>query len=301
MKRIIMLGLLLAMALTANAATPGAASAGICLPVFAYGRYDKDAAPGLQCREKLFFPVLEGFTLFRTNTAKAHSAGEVCALVEASELSLFDGPNCESSEEHKGESEYEVAITGGEKVWFESGQFISPGVRLAILSSGGPFTLKSTLAGVKVKIECSKEDDEGHVWNEEDTGGEVLGLDLILTLFDSCTVPEPASQKCEVDEPIEFKSNSKLITISEETWDEFTPDPAGGALLEITFNSCSSSILNTTTPVDGSADGLVENSNETTKFKGGTNETLTLGGNSATLTGETKTMLANGNTLTAGP
>jgi hypothetical protein len=184
--------------------------------------------------------------------------------------------------------------------WYENGILIPLNTNLPVLSnivSGSKYTLKSTLAGVKIKIECGQEDDEGNVWNHQDSNGEILGLDLILTLFDSCSVPEPTEQECKVNEPIEFKSNSKLITISGETWDEFTPDPEGGPFVEITFKGCKTAALNTTAPVDGTADGLLENSTEETKFKAGTNESLTFGGNLATFSGESKTMLNSGGTL----
>jgi hypothetical protein len=47
------------------------------------------------------------------------------------------------------------------------------------------------------------------------------------------------------------------------------------------------------------AASLVENANETTKFKAGENEELTFGGNTTTLSGASKTMLESGGTLEA--
>jgi hypothetical protein len=184
--------------------------------------------------------------------------------------------------------------------WYENGILIPLESKLPALSkivSGSKYTMKTTLAGVKIKIECSQEDDEGNVWNHEDSNGEILGLDLTLTLSDSCEVPEPTEQGCKVNEPIEFKLNSKLVTISGEVWDEFTPDPEGGPFVEFTLHGCKTSALNTTAPIDGSFDGLLEGSTETTKFKAGTNESITFGGNTATLSGESKTMLNSGGTL----
>jgi hypothetical protein len=234
---------------------------------------------------KLVWPTseLSGDTL-ESEGAKAQLSGEGEVEVEGGSLKVM-------GEESK--SEFGTR-------WYENGISVPIGTSLEALAaivSGSKYSLKSTLAGVKIKIECSRQDSTGKIENKEDPGGEILGIGLSTTLFDSCEVPEPAGQECKIDEPIDFKINSKLIKISGETWDEFSPDPEGGAFVEITFTGCKTAALDTTAPVDGTADGLLENSNETTKFKGGTNESLTFGGNTATFSGESKTMLNSGGVL----
>jgi hypothetical protein len=111
MKRLIMLVLTCLVAGCALAGT-GAGSASAtsyhCLATF-WGQYKKDGAVGEQCKEYGVLPIYS-WDLYATNTAKAIATGVLCALVEPPEISLYDGPNCASSEEHKGEGEWDRAL-----------------------------------------------------------------------------------------------------------------------------------------------------------------------------------------------
>jgi hypothetical protein len=163
---------------------------------------------------------------------------------------------------------------GGTYAWVA----IPRGVRLKTKSSGVPFTLKGTLAGVKITTECKKEQDEGWLENPAGTGN---GTDLESTTFTECTVA-PTGQECKVKEPIKSLTNTALISVDIKVEDHFTPE--GAHFEEITFEGCKTSALNGTFPVNGGAYGVIPTESSLLQFSGETSE-LTFGGNPARLSG----------------
>src|ERR1700691_723344 len=155
------------------------------------------------------------------------------------------------------------------------------GLRLDITTLGGLFTFKSTIAGIKVAVDCSKEKGSG--WIENPTSGN--GIDLETTLFQSCTLLEPEGQKCIISEP-KFNANTELQSLEGEVWDLLKPDPKSGAFVELILSECSDSALNGTYSIDGNTAALIEGSTSTLKF-GKTMDELTLEGSAATLEGNT--------------
>lgn len=108
MKRLIMLALTCLVAGCALAGTGSASAAYHCLATF-WGQYKKDGAIGEQCKEYGVIPVYS-WDLYETKTATVIATGVLCALVEPPEISLYDGPSCGPSEEHKGEGEWSRAL-----------------------------------------------------------------------------------------------------------------------------------------------------------------------------------------------
>jgi hypothetical protein len=195
---------------------------------------------------------------------------------------------------------------------------------LTVKIKGGPFKFKGTLAGVKVGVECTKlEAKEPEIASDgKTTAGEIKAAAL---RFSACTVPEPATQKCSVAEPIETKPVlTKLVENGAETKVESVLQPQSGATVaELTFSSCKTAALDGTYAVDGTALAEGGAEDERSKFEkdkveeglgteedgeavekpklnfealskeylndeNGTKETagLTLGGNAATVSGE---------------
>jgi hypothetical protein len=108
MKRIGITGLFSVMVCILSGIAAGSASAAFHCLTTVLGGYRNDGAT--QCLNAAALPVFYGWDLFQTTGAKTIEPGVLCALVEAGEPSLYDGPNCEPSEEHKGESEYAKAF-----------------------------------------------------------------------------------------------------------------------------------------------------------------------------------------------
>jgi hypothetical protein len=104
-----------------------------CLRGF-IGGYSAPGGAGEQCVGPAGFLVF-GYNLYLINVPKEIAPGVLCALVEAGEVSLYDGSSCGASEEHKGESEYAKA--------FKATPSFSPSSKQKFSSSGGPSTLKS--------------------------------------------------------------------------------------------------------------------------------------------------------------
>jgi hypothetical protein len=182
-----------------------------------------------------------------------------------------------------------VASAGAsaEMYWIKEGKALKEGVKYESESHGAAgevFVLKSSLAGVKVKIECDTEAGDGWVENPVG-GGNATGV-LTIELTD-CSVPEPAEQDCKVDEPIVLETKIRPVLISLVVWAEFA-EKGSGPLSTITFAGCKIGALNTSVPLTGTFDGLNANGDEegSFEFKAGTNESLTFGGNAATFRGK---------------
>ena len=137
------------------------------------------------------------------------------------------------------------------------------------------------MAGLKVTIDCSKEQGSG--WIENPTSGN--GIDLDTIAFQSCTLLEPKGQTCTISEP-KFNANSELQSLGEEIWDLFKPDPEGGVFVKLTLSACSEEILDNTYSIEGKTAALIEQTTSTLKF-GAAMDELKLGGSAATLEGNT--------------
>jgi hypothetical protein len=192
-KRVTTAGLFLVLVCTLAGPAAGSASAVTyeCLPARFLGEYDEYGAIGAQCNKFLVIPWAFNLTLSNTATVKSIGpGGELCGLVEPGELSLFNGPNCGHSEEHKGESEYEIVYelkTGG---WMVNGTSVVGGAELA---STAAVDKKSVLNGGGLNIECSGS-AVNSVWPEALAATNrlrmaKLGLTGCATTNANCTVP----------------------------------------------------------------------------------------------------------------
>jgi|GEM_PF-2394687 hypothetical protein len=116
MRRVGITGLVLAAALVLSGFAAGSASAVYrCLAVIIGLYLESNGVGEEECRRNDIFGVYWGYgwSLVQEASAKTLAPGEECAPVEAVEPSLFDGPNCGLTEEHKGEGEYEIAFEEG--------------------------------------------------------------------------------------------------------------------------------------------------------------------------------------------
>jgi hypothetical protein len=147
-----------------------ASAAWRCLSSRFFGLFQRSAPVGQQCR--VYDRSSGRYGLFQTAGATAIETGELCALVESDEPSLFDGSNCGASEEHKGESEYEIALT--------EPQFGT---------SKDRFTTKTSLALLETAstspVDCASSVSTGEV-----TGAKSVGS--LVVIFSGCHSNEGA-------------------------------------------------------------------------------------------------------------
>jgi hypothetical protein len=109
MKRIGTAGLFLIMVFVLSGVAAGSASAAWECRAVLFGSYPLPSIhSGEQCRGELGL-YIPGYKLVQVTGAKEIEAGVICALVESGEGSLFDGPNCGSSEKLEGKGGYEKA------------------------------------------------------------------------------------------------------------------------------------------------------------------------------------------------
>lgn len=141
-----------------------------------------------------------------------------------------------------------------------------------------PFSLPTTVAGVKFKVECTTLSGEGNIENQEVEGTPRIAGGEIKLEFSGCTVTEPAGKGCKVAEPInsaELKSEtSGLKTIY---------GPASGeTFMTMTVSGCSIAALNGEKKVTGKAVGINEEATpETTEFTETSGSELKFAGNAA--------------------
>jgi hypothetical protein len=156
------------------------------------------------------------------------------------------------------------------------------GTKLNITTGGGLFTISSTVAGIKLTADCSKEKGTG--WIENPTSGN--GIDLETLEFKECIVSKPEGQHCAVTEPVTAKVSTELQNLEEKVWDLFSPDPAGESFTKLTLSGCASEVLDGTYSITGKTAALIEQTTSTLKFGKAFSE-LKLAGSSATLEGST--------------
>ena len=78
---------------------------------------------------------------------------------------------------------------------------------------------------------------------------------------------------------------------------DFAPE-SGNTFTSITIDGCTNVSLNNTFKVNGTARGLVNNTNSSVKFSNTTGSKLTLGGNPAVYTDEIQNVMEGGEKLT---
>jgi hypothetical protein len=159
---------------------------------------------------------------------------------------------------------------------------VSIGTKLNITTEGGLFTIGSTVAGVKLTVDCTKEAGSG--WIENPTSGN--GIDLETLEFKECTLTKPEGQHCTVTNPIKAKANTELESLEEQVWDLFKPDPSTEPFAKVTLSGCATEAFDGTFSITGKTAALIEQTTSTLKF-GKTMDELKLGGSSATLEGNT--------------
>jgi hypothetical protein len=116
MRRVGITGLVLVAALVLSGFAAGSASAVYrCLSVIIGLYLESNGVGEEECRRNDILGVYWGYgwSLVQEASAKTLAPDEECAPVESVEPSLFNGPNCGPTEEHKGEGEYEIAFSEG--------------------------------------------------------------------------------------------------------------------------------------------------------------------------------------------
>jgi hypothetical protein len=163
--------------------------------------------------------------------------------------------------------------------------------------SSGNAKLEGTLAGLEIEILCSQENGSGYVENSEALG---MGHSLGELHYLSCSIKKPAGQGCLVSNSlILVKEVLNLLLLHEGSGFylvDFSPE-SGTTFTSITIDGCTNTSLNNTFKVNGTARGLVNNSNSSVNFSSTTGSKLTLGGNPATYTDEIQFVMAGGEAL----
>lgn len=167
------------------------------------------------------------------------------------------------------------------------------------------FTLAATVAGVKFSVKCSGL--AGEV-SAEDVGEEILGSTSALT-FSGCAVTAPAGKECQVKAGGE--SNGKLKTnslksVSTRTAEKpnafktkFSPT-SGAVFMTIEINGCTSTALNGSKEISGSAAAFSNQAGMLQEFSEMTESELKLGGQPVLIAG-TYELFANGGAVSLGP
>ncbi|HET7445912.1 MAG TPA: hypothetical protein VFJ57_14775 [Solirubrobacterales bacterium] len=144
-----------------------------------------------------------------------------------------------------------------------------------------PVELRATIAGIKLKVECSTLGGEASMENQESGEAKTVVGKEIKFEYSGCAVIEPAGKGCKVSEPIktvELKSEtSGLSTI-------YTP-ASGETFLTATISGCSVGALNGEKKLTGKIVGVNQEATpETTEATETSGSELKLGGVSAILT-----------------
>lgn len=191
MKRITVASLLV-LSLFALAGTAGSASAAWhCLTAKWFGQYDESGPAGAQCQKYLVIPLLFNWDLFETSKGKEIGRDEICALVEAGEASLFDGPSCGSAEEHKGTGEYEIGLP-------KLTTFVTAsGGTLSFHAEGGLSQLFGERLGVVGEIHCEKNLATGEILS-----GTSLADKVLIDFTGKCVQNSPIGDNEVCVEPI---------------------------------------------------------------------------------------------------
>jgi hypothetical protein len=160
-----------------------------------------------------------------------------------------------------------------------------------VISAASTQTLKGTLAGVKVTIVCEEAHGLGTV-NNLHAMGESLGTLHYL----KCTVTAPANQFCLVHNELVITEPTKnLLLLLPATGGyrvDFSPE-TGTIYTTIIIDNCTTSALNGSFPVEGSAGAEAKSSSSILEFTATSSE-LTFGGNAATYTGKLHVLTLGG-------
>lgn len=173
-----------------------------------------------------------------------------------------------------------------------------------------PAVLKGKAFGASSEITCTTVHGEGTIHNEE-TSGKHTVTGTITVKYTGCSVQKPA--KCEVAEPIEFKSDFEGVeevgSEKNEMGVEFKPHEGGKVFVGITFKNKgaeSCAFNGKTINVEGSAiargtpASSEEHSGATSRFLHNTittDKTLIFGGEAAGFESINTVRMKNGNPI----
>lgn len=151
------------------------------------------------------------------------------------------------------------------------------------------FAIASTIAGIKVRIECQKLSGSGEATNEEPKAGtmQVSGK-KITSSYSFCQVKEPSGKGCSVVEPI-VTTNASSITTEHKT--KFTPENAEKKFAAATVTGCigAAAPLNGEKSLTGTATMTTPQTTPTiSEFTSTSGSELKFGGQTATFTGKTQ-------------
>ena len=206
-----------------------------------------------------------------------------------------------------------------ERKWERAGALVElkTGESVKVVSKNTTnFTLSTKVSGLTITIVCKTVKDKSTLF------GGWPGTDENVIVFSECSVTSPPGEGCEVNEPIEVNTKTKLVFLSRkkagEAWkvqtekeyeeapgkgeeraigDEFKPaNPPN--FVELTIHGCTggASVLNKTYAITGTDTGIANGALlEFNKETSG----LFFGGNKASLTGTTKQEIEGGGTVEA--
>jgi hypothetical protein len=172
-------------------------------------------------------------------------------------------------------------------VWIKGGVELPKGEKVVAKSHGGPFTIKGTIAGIKVEIRCTRESGEGWV---ENPLGEKNGKGLLKMSFTECSTPKPPGKGCKVIEPLVIKAILEPFLKSGSPgviFFRFTKEPEALVLGDVTFASCEDAALDGEYPLEGSIAAKSKNGEEegSLEFTETSGSELKFAGNAATFVG----------------
>ena len=154
--------------------------------------------------------------------------------------------------------------------------------------------LKATISGVKVTITCVEVHATGSINNASTMG---LGA-AILALFIGCTVSGAGTGGCLVAKMITLQAHVLAVGTSTAPELEFVPENEP-AFVTITLEDCTEQAeLNTSLPLTGAANAIVNNTAEEIVFTAASTSDLRFGGNKASLTGRMKVEMEGGGKIT---
>jgi hypothetical protein len=164
---------------------------------------------------------------------------------------------------------------------------------LNVESLGGASRLLGELGGSHVRITCNHVDDNGWIHNGL-LNGILTGLGLILALYLSCSLVEPAGTECVVPN-IHTLAHGYVITLSGKNDVEFTP-AEGTTFAFINLEVCTKAkSLAGTYEVKGTAIALTNNTTSELEFEAGApNNKLKFAGNPAELEGKDQVLMLGG-------
>lgn len=178
---------------------------------------------------------------------------------------------------------------------------IANGTATKVTGEGeGNQELSATLSGVKFTIKCTGQMTTAGTGTNVEEGGvmKTKGAGIVIE-YTGCTVTAPAEKGCKIKE-----GKIKTVALKSITVDEagevmkvkFEPE-SGTKFTTITVEGCSVSALNGEKPVEGTASGLVSKTDAgLLEFTSTSGSALTFGGQAATYTGKTRSVM-EGTTL----